>query len=164
MIMEPVAIFLIFLLLALIVFYVSRPFFERSSRRAVESSQETSTLLAEREQILNALQELDFDQTLGKIPEEDYPIQRALLLQKGTRILRQLDEVVSRGGKPAGGTDLDGGSEPLNPRLISDDDVEDLLSHRRKSRVDKTAGFCPNCGKPVLQSDAFCPSCGNTLK
>ena len=74
--MEPVAIFLVFLVLALIVFYVSRPFFERSSRRAVESSQETSTLLAEREQILNALQELDFDQTLGKIPEEDYPVQR----------------------------------------------------------------------------------------
>ncbi|GIV65158.1 MAG: hypothetical protein KatS3mg046_418 [Bellilinea sp.] len=32
-----------------------------------------SALLAEQERVLSALQELEFDYTLGKIPAEDYP-------------------------------------------------------------------------------------------
>jgi len=47
---------------------------------------------------------------------------------------------------------------------LSGEDLEDLLAKRRIARKDKTAGFCPKCGKPVLQSDVFCPFCGSTLK
>ena len=50
-----------------------------------------SALLAERDRLLNALQELDFDYTLGKIPGEDYPAQRAVLLQRYADALRKLD-------------------------------------------------------------------------
>ena len=48
--------------------------------------------------MLTALSELDFDYTLGKIPEEDYPVQRTVLLQKGAGLLRQLDDLDTRGG------------------------------------------------------------------
>jgi hypothetical protein len=37
------------------------------------------------------LQELEFDSTLGKIPEEEYPVQRELLFQHGADVLRRLD-------------------------------------------------------------------------
>ena len=36
--------------------------------------------------LLNALQELDFDHGLGKIPVEDYQPQRTLLLQRAANI------------------------------------------------------------------------------
>ena len=60
--------------------------------------------MAERDRVINSLQELDFDFKLGKIPDEDYPAQRAELLQKGADILRKLDA--------------------LQPQPISDDEVE----------------------------------------
>jgi NADH pyrophosphatase NudC (nudix superfamily) len=50
---------------------------------------------------------------------------------------------------------------PIN--APSDEDLEDLISRRRTIRQQKTAGFCPNCGKPIFQSDQFCPSCGQIL-
>jgi hypothetical protein len=162
--MEPFAIILLLIVLALIILFVTRPLFERRRARTLGSSHELSSLMAERERLLTALQELDFDQTLGKIPTEDYPAQRAALLQKGVEVLRQLDALTPGSARQAGGkaNRLDSTPEPTAPP--SDDDLEDLLAKRRNARKDKTAGFCPKCGKPVLQSDVFCPSCGSTLK
>lgn len=162
--MEPVALFLLVIMLGLIVVFVTRPFFKRRQVHATGNNQEMSSLLAERERLLTALQELDFDQSLGKIPAEDYPAQRALLLQKGADVLRKLDmlsaEAQSRKARIGQGN-LNG---PKQLSTLTDDDLEDLLGKRRSTRRDKTAGFCPKCGKPVLQSDAFCPACGYTLK
>jgi hypothetical protein len=160
--MEPVAILFLLIVLVIIVLFVSRPFLERRRLQVEESSPEFSSLLAERERVLAALEELDFDQSLGKIPKEDYPVQRAVLLQKGAEVLRQLDAHTPGIARQAIGKDTDGAPGPDSP--LSDDDLEDLLTKRRYARKDKAAGFCPNCGKPVQQSDDFCPSCGNTLK
>ncbi|MBE3119474.1 MAG: zinc-ribbon domain-containing protein [Candidatus Atribacteria bacterium] len=162
--MEPAAIFLLLIVLAFIVLFVTRPFFERRRVRAAENSHELSFLLAERERLLTGLQELDFDQTLGKIPAEDYPAQRAELLQKGAEVLRQLDTLTPGVARQTGGKVPRPGSAPKPTAPLSDDDLEDLLAKRRNGRKDKTAGFCPKCGKPVLQSDVFCPSCGSTWK
>jgi hypothetical protein len=42
----------------------------------------------------------------------------------------------------------------------SDDDLEHQIANRRRSRKEKTGGFCPKCGKPIQMSDKFCPKCG----
>ncbi len=162
--MEPAAIFLLLIVLVFIVLFISHPFFERRRARAAQSSHELSSLLAERERLLTALQELDFDQSLGKIPAEDYPAQRAELLQKGAEVLRQLDVLAPAIAGQAGGKKHRARSIPKPSAPLSDDDLDDLLAKRRNIRKDKTAGFCPKCGKPVLQSDVFCPSCGSALK
>jgi hypothetical protein len=162
--MEPAAIFLLLILLAIIVFFVTRPFFKRQQARPDEGNTGLSSLLAERERLLTALQELDFDQTLGKIPAEDYPSQRAALVKKGAEVLRQLDAIKPGLGKSNQGKVTKGTDEIKQALPLSDDDLEDILSKRRNIRKDKTAGFCPTCGKPVLVSDIFCPSCGSTLK
>ena len=162
--MEPAAIFLLLILMAIIVIFVSRPFFKRRQARAEDGNNELSSLLAERERLLSALQELDFDHTLGKIPAEDYPTQRAALLKKGADVLRQLDAITPVARKRMEiNRNRDKGDIKQAP-MLTDDDVEDLLSKRRNIKKDKTAGFCPTCGKPVLESDIFCPSCGSTLK
>jgi len=168
--MDLGAILLLLGVLILVAMYVARPFMVRERRLAAEEH-ELSVLMAERDRILNALQELDFDHTLGKIPDEDYPSQRATLLQKGTDVLRQLDEMQP---SLAAGTTEDRLEAAIVARRadagetqssgMSDEDLEELIAKRRTARKDKAGGFCPKCGKPILVTDSFCPNCGRPLK
>ena len=104
--MELGSVFLIFTVILLVGLYISRPFFDRKplrqGRAALENEgleHQRSALLAEYDRVLNALQELDFDHVLGKIADEDYPMQRNLLRQSGADILRELDSFHSRGSQ-----------------------------------------------------------------
>lgn len=103
--MDIGSIFLILALLVGVILFITRPLFDGQSYRSsaqgasipdfgmTSAEHERSALLAERDRVLNALQELDFDYALGKIPEEDYPQQRKRLLAYGTEVLRKLDEL-----------------------------------------------------------------------
>jgi len=174
--MELGAFFLVLAVGLAVVFYVAQPFLGRRGRRITGESHEASALMAERDRVVNALQELDFDYNLNKIPAEDYPVQRAELLKKGAEILKQLDTLLpSPNGKGTGGEAAtadriesavvarraDLSSAPASVR--DDDDVEALIASRRKARKEKSGGFCPRCGKPVLVSDRFCPHCGKSI-
>ena len=46
---------------------------------------------------------------------------------------------------------------------IKNDELEAMLAARRKEKQSKSAGFCPQCGKPILATDRFCPACGKAL-
>ena len=154
--MQLASVFLLLIVFLLVALYVALPFVRRvRGVRGVD--QALSALLTERDRVLTALQELDFDNSLGKIPAEEYPSQRAVLVQRGAEILRQLDERPGTAMKPAATSNI------LAP-AASDDDFEDLIAKRRSKRNGKTGGFCPQCGKPVLLSDQFCPKCGHSLK
>lgn len=165
--MQLVSIFLALGIAVFVGLYLYAPFLERRARRVTAEEHELSALLAERERTLSALQELDFDYKLGKVPEEDYPTQRANLLQKGAEILKRLDEL----GPQKSQADMDAHIElAIKARRrktvasnITDDDIESLVAHRRKGRTIKAAGFCPKCGKAVVASDRFCPACGKAL-
>src|SRR5215211_7530882 len=89
--MQLTAIFFSLAILILVCIYLYAPFMERRARRVTEEEHALSTLMAERDRVINSLQELDFDFKLGKIPEEDYPAQRTSLLQKGADLLRKID-------------------------------------------------------------------------
>lgn len=167
--MELTAIFFSLAVLILVAMYLYAPFMERRARRVTEEEHELSALLAERDRVVNSLQELDFDFKLGKVPEEDYPAQRASLLQKGADILRKIDAFAP------GSTPVDTETRieqaiaarradtALVKAEVSDDDLEVMISSRRKGRTKKAAGFCPRCGKPVMATDRFCPACGKSL-
>ena len=90
--MDLGSIFLLLALLILTALYIGRPLYERSATVVRPVEHEHSALLSERDRILDALSELDFDHDLGKIPEGDYPLQRRQLVQRGAEVLRQLDE------------------------------------------------------------------------
>jgi len=168
--MELTAIFFSLTVLILVGIYLYAPFMERRARRVTAEEHELSTLMAERDRVINSLQELDFDFRLGKIPEEDYPTQRTSLLQKGADILRKIDSLApqsvstqdteARLERAIAARRAD--ASTTNPE-VSDDDLESMISSRRKGRKDKSAGFCPKCGKPVMVNDRFCPSCGKSL-
>ena len=196
--MDLGSVFLILALLVLVGLYIARPLFDRSASshspvpqsedKAQTDSQdhEHSMFLAERDQVLNALQELDFDNILGKIPAEDYPQQRAVLLQRGAEVLRKLDALQSQVEKPAedieerieaaiaarradlqsaqaaaGRPTGNGHGRGVSAAIASpDDELEVMLANRRRVRGEKAAGFCPKCGRAVQKSDRFCPKCG----
>lgn len=169
--MELGAIFLILAVLILVGMYLYAPFISRGQSIGIQESHQLSPLLAERDRVINALQELDFDFNLGKIPAEDYPSQRASLLQQGVEILRQLDELApakkgddneARIEKAVAARRADA-SASTAALTLTDDDIESMIAARRREHKDKSAGFCPRCGKPVLVMDRFCPSCGKSL-
>ena len=168
--MELTAIFFSLAVLLLVGIYLYAPFMERRARRVTEEEHELSALMAERDRVINSLQELDFDFKLGTIPEEDYPAQRTGLLQKGADILRKIDsfapqtvsaqDTEARLERAIAARRADAAVARVE---VSDDDLESMISSRRKKRPNKSAGFCPKCGKPVMVTDRFCPSCGKSL-
>jgi len=187
--MDLGSVFLILAMLVLVVLFISRPFIERRHTEpdfmASSEEHELSSLLAERDRLLNALQELDFDHTLGKIPDEDYPHQRSTLLHKGAQVLRQIDRFQAETSQADAEARLEAAiasrradaADTLSPAARAqwtraavsseianpDDELEVLLAKRRRERQEKSAGFCPQCGGPVQKSDRFCPKCGTTL-
>lgn len=187
--MDIGSIFLILGLLLLVGLFVARPLLEPQSKYSTASGNagaladshaehDYSHLLAERDRLISALQELDFDYALGKIPEADYPGQRAALLKRGADLLRQID-AVEAGAAGEGGSDVEkrleaaiaarradmaGAGRRSSPVSISPDDaLEAELANRRRQRSEKAAGFCPKCGAVVHKSDRFCPKCGASL-
>ncbi len=176
--MDIGSIFLLLGILVVVVVFIFQPFIDERRHRvlitqavpALEKEMHISAMLAERERILRALQELDFDYSLGKIPEEDYPTQRQFLLHKGAEIIKKLDEI---GGDEKSidqiqrieailGTNQ-ANSEDNQEFFEKDVDVESMIAARKRTKESKPDGFCPKCGKPISKNDKFCSKCGNTL-
>lgn len=176
--MDIGSIFLFLGLFILVVIFISKPFFERSASAMTQEEHEYSALLAERDRLLTAIEELDFDYALGKIPEDEYPAQRASLVRRGAETLRQLDAMQSGNADQDVEERLEAAiaarqlvSEPApngagkrSLPATPDDDLEVMIANRRRVRIEKAGGFCPQCGKPVQKSDRFCPGCGATLQ
>ena len=171
--MDIGAIFLLLSVCLLVGLFVARPFMERRFVSSSGGDQALSSLLAERDRLISALQDLDFDFTLGKIPAQDYPAMRANLLQRASDVLRNLDalqpqtagraDAESRVEAVIAARRVDAAIDNSKSSTVSDDDIEELVAARRTARKEKSAGFCPKCGKPVLRSDRFCPSCGKSI-
>ncbi len=194
--MESIGALLIVLALVLLIaVFLAGPFLKKSTAADAASHRSSaeqdsvehkrSSLLAERDRILTALQELDFDHAMGKVPEEDYPSQRSALLMQGTRVLRQLetfDPAAAATGTAAERIEAavaehraDAMIGEKNPVKVAGraaaaattpgvkDDVEEIIARRKRERKESAAGFCPRCGRPVSKSDKFCSKCGTTL-
>ncbi len=154
------SIFLVLALLVLTFGIILKPLRDMRSVSVSPRENKISVLLSERERILEALTELDFDNEVGKVPEELYPLQRKNLLQRGADILRQMDEL--RSG--AGGVD-----DPLEKKIAEpradDDPLEAMIAARREGRKGTGKGkFCHNCGEAIQLNDQFCANCGTELK
>jgi hypothetical protein len=176
--MDIGSIFLILGLAILVTLFVIKPLMDISTDKKLVSSsvqinendQKRSILLAERDRILRSLQELEFDFALGKIPEEDYPIQRKIMMQNGADVIRSLDELAGHSGNVSAmervqitldENRVDG--QVKKPISNNDPDISALIAARRRLKEEKSSGFCPQCGKPVTSNDKFCARCGTTL-
>lgn len=161
--MDIGSILLILALFFLTVLFIGKPFLD--AQRQVAAPAVTgeehlrSGLLAQHESILLALQELETDYALQKVPEDEYQQQRTDLLLAGAEILKQLDRLKGADQPaPVRETRSKGGKEDRQK-----DDLEALIAARRQERQKGKRRSCPNCGKTVQAGDAFCPSCGKKL-
>ena len=183
--MDIGSIFLILTVALIVAFFIGRPLLEQRDNSVTAEEQMLSTVMAERDRVLDALQEMDFDYQLGKIPASEYPADRAALVQQGAMILKQLDALQVNHKLIAGtddSDDVDMGSmeEAIAVRRAEnvgnavgreswvrispvDDEIEALIAARRREHREKSAGFCPQCGDAVQKSDQFCSKCGMTL-
>jgi NADH pyrophosphatase NudC (nudix superfamily) len=177
--MDIGSIFLILALLIPVVIYISRPLLERDTTRRNTTEKALSALLAQRDQLIASIQELDEDYHLGKIPDELYPTRRTALLQDGAIILQQIDHYHAASSPQTHNTRLEEAVAVRRQTLetasaaitrnsvavppVPDDDLEQLIAARRRAMNERAGGFCPKCGKPVHASDRFCPKCGAIL-
>ncbi len=166
--METSAILLLITLLLLTIVFIARPFINNGPKKSKSEQKNAngdlakrdhihSSLLAEKERILSSIQELDFDNTLNKVPEEQYPTQRSELLLQAAVIMQKLEDL---GFDQT--ADVQNGNNRGSIESTGYDDLEEMIAKRRGELKKTSTGFCPKCGKPVQENDRFCPKCGET--
>ena len=161
--MDLGSLFLGLALLLLVALVVVRPLLD-SRHPHTRQPGPAEALLAQREQILVQLRDLDFDHTLGKLGEDDYAAQRAQLVAQGVEALKQLDAL---------GLSLPAASAAP----ASGDEIEAAIARRRHAGPTSAAApavsavtpaapapvVCANCGRKATPGDQFCASCGQPL-
>jgi len=153
--LEPILLLLGILFLTIA--YISRPFVLSNTGSGVKDGSEIE-LRAERERLIQNIQDLDFEYKLGKIPQVDYPLRRTELLERGAKIMAQLDRKLAKTPSASPPAKISGKS------IDFDELIEDMILKRRSSQKEQTGGFCPDCGKVVLIADQFCPNCGHAIE
>jgi len=133
-------------ILVLVGAYVARPLVERQAQPVSESDRELSALQAERDRILQLLQDLEMDQAMGKIAPEDYQVQRAPLVARGADVLRRIDQRLPARTAPP----------------TAEDALEREIAKRRASGAGP-AGYCAKCGNSLQSGDRFCIRCGTPV-
>jgi rubrerythrin len=168
--METTSILLILTVLLLVAAYIGRPFYIKDARYSRKLNPADgaakdkldhvhSSLLAEKERILSSIQELDFDYSLHKVPEDLYPDQRAELLQQAAGILKELEDMGFTHE-----TKMTSTPNSSNKVTTGYDELEEMIAKRRTEIKEKSSGFCPRCGRAIQESDRFCPKCGFTIE
>lgn len=142
-------------LLILLAAFVGRPLLNSADVSFVGApDRKLSRLLAERDRILNTLQELDMDYAVNKLDERDYRIQRSALVQRGAQVLREIDQL----------SELPPTIEPAQVNDLEAQIESEILRLRHDSeRASDPAGYCPACGSAAQAGDKFCTHCGETL-
>ena len=168
--MDIGSILLIMALVLLTGTFIALPVVRGEGREVSDEEIAHSAQLAERERVLEALLELDFDYELGKVPEEIYPAQRARLVSKAADVLAKLDESAEA---VAAADDVEQAIAARKTTHNADDPLEAMIAERRGTQPStpakqpaKPAGksaFCPECGSAVQAEDKFCVACGNAL-
>jgi hypothetical protein len=167
--MDIGSILLIVALGLLVAAYIARPLLADHSSAVSEREHRLSALLAERDRLLDALLELDFDNQMGKVPEDLYPEQRAGLMERAAAVLKEVDAL-----EPEAAAESRAGAAESDP-------LEAMIARRRaEMKKGRAAGksarksgavaartggarFCHACGKPIQPGDRFCPNCGAAL-
>lgn len=128
---------------------VVRPFQGSDAGKISRTAGLYDSLLAERERLLSAIEELDLDLELKKVSTSQHAQARAGLLSQAADVLRDLDKI----SKPKTG-------KKKAVKVRSDDELEKMIRDRRKKLQEQKTIFCKSCGNPIAADDQFCSHCG----
>jgi len=165
-------------ILAGVVFFVSRPLLHAKRQTRVGAA-DASSLEAQREELYTQIKELDMDHATGTVNDEDYVPMRAALVAQAAAVLKQIDGVETAPAiTPAAAQADDVGESALEaliaarrkPRSASAAKAVDMTAEAAIAARRKTAApvvnspTCPKCGKPINSDDVFCAKCGTALQ
>ena len=158
--MEIPSIFIGLALLAAALAYISLPFRQKQLKSPNSAHAQTQSE-GQREVILSALRDLDFDFKTGKISEEDYTPLRIQLVAEAARYIeteekeeQQLEALIqTRRAAQRTSSACQHCGAPMR------------ADQRFCSKCGSAANneFCPSCGKEIHAGDLFCASCGTKL-
>jgi hypothetical protein len=133
--------------------FIMRPFLVQSESKGRSSSSLYDSLIAERERLLSAIEELELELDLKKISEKEYIRNRDILLVEAAEVLKKLDKYQKK-------------HKIKNVKISTqteEDDLERLIAERRKQLKTQSFRTCTNCEKEVGDNDQFCSHCGEAL-
>lgn len=141
--METFALLLIMVaVLAFVVVPYTRNSPDEVKKNGAKSAR-LADLLAQRDVVLSAIKDLEFDHEMGKISDEDYEQMNTQYRQEAVAVLQAIDH--SNGRRPA--------RKALEAELR-------LLRQEKKT---PGASFCRACGAATGAQDRFCSNCGHKL-
>ena len=129
-------------IVAVVCIFVFRPFLTTRGRIGGTDAGRGggNQLVEEREALLDAIRELDFDHRMGKVEEDDYRGTRARYENRAVELMRAIEETA--------------GPAPE----IEDNIEEEIAALRKKDTV-----TCAGCGCATPEGARFCPHCGAAL-
>ena len=131
-----VALVLISVVGVVAVGFVIWPLFRRTPSMVRQEGEELADLLTRKEVALEAIRELEFDHSVGKIEAADFERFNRILRNRAMRLIEQVDG-------------LSGGSENLDMQPVQlDDQLENEIANRR--RVEEVP---PDEGRSRLQKE-----------
>jgi hypothetical protein len=167
-------------MILLVAAYVLQPLAGSGRGGYRDSNRELSALQAERDRVLDSIQEIDMDHSMGKVSEEDYQRQRQALALNGAEILRKIDKLqLSPDAKPGGKSpemELEAAVAELRGKnSVASSELEAAVAEERggssapgpqiaQTSSDSIEEACPTCGERILHEDRFCSNCGETLE
>lgn len=148
--MEFSSLLIVIFLFVLSGVFIMRPFLvdEKEPRRV--GSSRSDSLLAEKDRLLLAIEELDQEFELEKISEEEHNRNRDILLSEAAEVIKQLDKSQKSSSSKK--------KKPVTQE--TDDDLERLINERRKQLKSEKTLTCPKCGNAVDSGAQFCSHCG----
>ena len=152
--MELGSFLIVLLIFILSGFYILRPIFAGSSIGGRAGSTKRDALVAERERLLNSIEELDLELELKKISDAEHARNRDILLSDAAKVLNELDEL------PRSKT----GKRKKTASPDKSDDLEKMIAERRKQIKGEKSIKCAHCGESVEQDAQFCSHCGGALQ
>ncbi len=151
MVLSSILILLgIFILAGVIII---RPFLVELDTRGESGPGKNDSLLAERERLLSAIEDLDLEYDLKKISSREHTRNRDILLSQAAEVLMQLDKL--KKASPAG--------KFISSAPGGEDDLEDMIEARRRELKRDNFSYCSHCGQAVKPDDQFCGQCGEKL-
>jgi len=132
--------------------YLSYPLLKprATEKREPRPNSKARELEAQKESLLAAIKEIDFDHRTGKLSDEDFQALNTRYRLEAISLIKRLDQLKGRGGaKP--------------------DFEEEIRRYRRQTQGGEAAEAaprvyrCPKCNRPVGKQDRFCANCGFKL-
>jgi hypothetical protein len=155
--MEIGAILIVAAILIFVIGFIIKPLIEDKSKFQADSPDKVSHLLAERDRLMTAILELDFDNELGKVPEDVFKVHREDLSSRTVAVMKELEEV-------EGKVESLNVEEAKQTERVPVDEIEKMINARRAAKVKSTGvKFCSECGSKIQKGDKFCTSCGTAL-